>query len=235
MIVSSKNSNFIIQNLYRLINTRQLHVSFNKPKLDDQLFVDFCVFTCIEHKIVFVMIFRKQVKHRNQQTYVRYGFNWREYGSVLYSFSWDFEAFNRFHLVEKLCKLKSIFGYPIWIITIVTTLMEIIQFYLEQWQLFGCVPYPQFQIYGSNFDFYNYFIYPYRYHTCKTNAVLLTSLKKCQQHCIGKCRCYDLYTTPICNAYYIHFGWMWDALEADIPNRQANATNMRSNISLPRR
>ena len=49
-------------------------------------------------------------------------------------------------------------------------------------------------------NFYNYFIYPYRYHTCKTNAVLLTSLKKCQQHCIGKCRCYDLYTTPICNA-----------------------------------
>ena len=46
---------------------------------------------------------------------------------------------------------------------------------------------------------YNYFIYPYRYHTSKTNAVLLTSLKKCQQHCIGKCRCYDLYTTPICN------------------------------------
>ena len=33
----------------------------------------------------------------------------------------------------------------------------------------------------------------------KTNAVLLTSLKKCQQYCIGKCRCYDLYTTPICN------------------------------------
>ena len=48
-------------------------------------------------------------------------------------------------------------------------------------------------------NFYNYFIYPYRYHTCKTNAVLLTSLKKCQQHCIGKCRCYDLYTTPLCN------------------------------------
>ena len=52
-------------------------------------------------------------------------------------------------------------------------------------------------------NFYNYFIYPYRYHTCKTNAVLLTSLKKCQQHCIGKCRCYDLYTTPICNGWSI--------------------------------
>ena len=49
---------------------------------------------------------------------------------------------------------------------------------------------------------YNYFIYPYRYHTSKTNAVLLTSLKKCQQHCIGKCRCYDLYTTPICNEFF---------------------------------
>ena len=48
-------------------------------------------------------------------------------------------------------------------------------------------------------NLYNYFIYPYRCNTCKTNAVLLTSLKKCQQHCIGKCRCYDLYTTPICN------------------------------------
>ena len=52
---------------------------------------------------------------------------------------------------------------------------------------------------------YNYFIYPYRYHTSKTNAVLLTSLKKCQQHCIGKCRCYDLYTTPICNENYYNF------------------------------
>ena len=47
---------------------------------------------------------------------------------------------------------------------------------------------------------YNYLIYPYRYHTSKINAVLLTSLKICQQHCIGKCRCYYLYTTPICNA-----------------------------------
>ena len=63
MIVSSKNSNFIIQNLYRLINTRQLHVSFNKPKLDDQLFVDFCVFTCFEHKIVFVMISEQFLVH----------------------------------------------------------------------------------------------------------------------------------------------------------------------------
>ena len=34
----------------------------------------------------------------------------------------------------------------------------------------------------------NYFIYPYRYHKCQTNAVLLTSLKKCQQHCIEKCK-----------------------------------------------
>ena len=45
----------------------------------------------------------------------------------------------------------------------------------------------------------NYFIYPYRYHKCQTNAVLLTSLKKCQQHCIGKFRWYDLYTKPIFN------------------------------------
>ena len=109
MIVSSKNSNFIIQNLYSLINTRQLHVSFNKPKLDDQLFFDFSVFIFFEPKIVFDL--------QN---------SW----SVLYSFSWDFEAFNRFHLVEKLCKLESNFEYPIWITTIVTTLMEILQFYL---------------------------------------------------------------------------------------------------------
>ena len=58
MIFSSKNSNFIIQNLYSLINKRQLHIFYNKPKLDDQLFVDFCVFTCFKPKIVFVMIFR---------------------------------------------------------------------------------------------------------------------------------------------------------------------------------
>ena len=63
---------------------------------------------------------------------------------------------------------------------------------------------------------YNYFIYPYSYDTSKTNAVLLTSLKKCQQHCIGKCRCYDLYTTPICNAksslhtYYNKKNWITD-------------------------
>ena len=59
----------------QFINTRQLHVFFNKPKLDNQLFVDFCCFTCFEPKIVFVMIFRtifgsQQVKHRNQQTIV---------------------------------------------------------------------------------------------------------------------------------------------------------------------
>ena len=106
-----------------------------------------------------------------------------------------------------------------WITTIVTTLMEIIKYCFEQWHLFGCVSYLQFQIYENHLNcsiillmfvksiahkklvkwhqtkleyeksmnFYNYFIYPYRYHTSKTNAVLLTSLKKCQQHCISKC------------------------------------------------
>ena len=75
LIFSSKTTNFIIQNLYSFINTRQLHVFFNKPKLDDKFIVDFCGFTCFEPKIVFVMIFRtifgsQQVKHRNQQTIV---------------------------------------------------------------------------------------------------------------------------------------------------------------------
>ena len=94
-----------------------------------------------------------------------------------------------------------------------------IKFYLEQWQLFGFLVeisnlwklfetnwvelnvkwhHPKHE-YQKSINFYNYFIYPNRDHTCKTNAVLLTSVKKCQQYCIGKCRCYDLYTTPICN------------------------------------
>ena len=41
LIFSSKNSNFIIQNRYSFINTRQLHVFFNKPELEDPLFVGF--------------------------------------------------------------------------------------------------------------------------------------------------------------------------------------------------
>ena len=98
-------------------------------------------------------------------------------------------------------------------------LLKMIKFYLEQWQLFGFLVeisnlwklfetnwvelnvkwhHPKHE-YQKSINFYNYFIYPNRDHTCKTNAVLLTSVKKCQQYCIGKCRCYDLYTTPICN------------------------------------
>ena len=61
---------------------------------------------------------------------------------------------------------------------------------------------------------YNYFIYPYSYDTSKTNAVLLTSLKNCQQLCIGKCRCYDLYTTPICN---VQFKDAWKLVTEKVP------------------
>ena len=108
-------------------------------------------------------------------------------------------------------------------------LLKMIKFYLEQWQLFGFLVeisnlwklfetnwvelnvkwhHPKHE-YQKSINFYNYFIYPNRHHTCKTNAVVLTSLNKCQHYCIGKCRCYDLYTTPICNVW---LNWLFDTL-----------------------
>ena len=53
---SFKNSNFIIT----LIDSYKTAPCFffNKQKLDDQLFVDFCAFTCFDTKNFYVMIFR---------------------------------------------------------------------------------------------------------------------------------------------------------------------------------
>ena len=135
-----------------------------------------------------------------------------------------------FHLFEKPHFLS--FWYNL-ILDHHNFLLEIIKFYLEQWQLFGFLAEISnlWKLFETNWvglnvkchqtkhayqkltNFYNYFIYPNRDHTCKTNAVLLTSVKKCQQYCIGKCRCYDLYTTPICNVFcpaiFLHFWMVW--------------------------
>ena len=54
MTFSSKNSNCITQNLYSFINTRQLHVFFNKPELDDQLVVGF---TCVVLPVLNLKLF----------------------------------------------------------------------------------------------------------------------------------------------------------------------------------
>ena len=120
LIFSSKNSNFIIQNRYSFINTRQLHVFFNKPELETNCFwLYLCGFTCFEPKIVFVMILRtlfgsQQVNHRNQQTIgFIFWLNWSKHGSVLHLFSWDFEAYHSTDLVKKSFKVKSNFGLPI--------------------------------------------------------------------------------------------------------------------------
>ena len=119
LIFSSKNSNFIIQNLYSFINTRQLHVFFNKPELETICLLVLPVWFYLFWKIVFVMILRtlfcsQQVNHRNQQTIgFIFWLNWSKHGSVLHLFSWYFEAYHSTDLVKKSYKVKSNFGLPI--------------------------------------------------------------------------------------------------------------------------
>ena len=51
---SSKNSNFINQNLYSFIYTRQLNVFFGKPELYNQLFIGF---TCVVLPVLNLKLF----------------------------------------------------------------------------------------------------------------------------------------------------------------------------------
>ena len=92
---------------YSLITMRQLHSLKPKPKLDIELFVDFCGFTCFYqflHELIikFVLFwsadkFYDQLMQElvktgksteiNKQSHVKFWLHWIKYGAVSYSLS----------------------------------------------------------------------------------------------------------------------------------------------------